>query len=143
MRATSIDSASGRLVLSSWRSKFFRDSSTGRRLSPRVSGVNWYYLRRNRVAARKHFPQIGRRLLPLPPAPGRRADKADDHDYTTEAVERARQCEGERYSLLMAEAATAAPSTAMANAKTSRSFFTANSPDSIPAICGSSNLGRA
>jgi len=54
-----------------------------------------------------------------------------------------RQCEGERCMLLMAEIATALPSTATANATTSIRFFITGLLDSISAICGSSNVRRA
>jgi hypothetical protein len=55
-------------------------------------------------------------------------------DYTTDDSEIERQCEGERCVLLMAEMATAPPSTARVNMKTSKDFFITVLPDSIPAI---------
>jgi hypothetical protein len=54
---------------------------------------------------------------------GRCSAKGGDDDYTTEDGESARQCEGERCVLLMAEMVTAPPSTATANGKTSKDFF--------------------
>jgi len=47
----------------------------------------------------------------------------DDGDYNVEAVKTARQCECQRYGLLIAEMMTAPPSTATANANTNMGFF--------------------
>jgi hypothetical protein len=74
------------------------------------------------------FPADRQRLFPLPPAPGRRADKPSDGDYSTESVESARQCEGEWYALPMAEMRTAPPTTTTANPKMTRSFLTTMLP---------------
>jgi hypothetical protein len=56
----------------------------------------------------------------------------DRGDYNAEAVESERQCKDEQYALLIAEIATALPSTAIAKTSTSIFLFIAALPRSIP-----------